>query len=48
MRFPFKTVSNGVAKACCNFDNGDFGTRTYNPAVNECCDGEVRPTGSAC
>lgn len=51
LRYPFKTSttgSAGVSKECCDKDNGDFGTKTYNPTTSECCDGSVQPIGSNC
>jgi len=48
IRYPFKTNGQQASKQCCDKDNGDFGTSTYNPVNNECCDGNIMPIGTNC
>merc|ERR1712110_48892 len=43
IRWPFKTLNGN--KQCCDYDNGDYGLRTYNILTHKCDDGTIKLLG---
>lgn len=47
-RWPFRTTNdiNVSKKECCDYDDGTYGLKTYDPTISDCCDGTVHSIGS--